>query len=466
MNILALEASTTSAKALLYCGNSIKAMKSKEYGKPDSISLMQQPKDMLEVLFEVGRAVAEGEKIDIISLGSTWHSLILCDKNMQPISQEYSWQYVGAANHAAEIRRNKELVNTIYHTTGCLTHAIYPAYKIMKMRELGADMKNTIFTDLGSYIHYELTSEHLVSKCTASGSALLDINTLDYSDFMLNLCDIQKTQLPIIAEYDKLCPLTEVAAKKLGVQSGIPVTLSFSDGGLNQIASCSNKKGLMTMSVGTSGALRMTTDVPMIPKIPSSWCYYSPISYLVGAAISGACNCVDWAKNKFFPGNVSYRELEEIAIDRENLPIFLPFLFSERSPGWNDAAKGGFVGLTPHHGPAELFHAVMEGVLYNLRQCYEIVASTAGEPEAIMISGGITNSPIWLQMAADVMQKELLIDPVEQASVMGGIYMAQMINSIPTIYPTEYKKLTPKAEGKSGGYEKRYERYLEAYSKM
>ncbi len=460
MNILALEASTSSAKALLYCGNSIKLMRSKEYKCPNPKTLMQRPQDILEVLFNVGKEVAAGEKIDIISLGSTWHSLILCDKDMNPISEEYSWQYVEASKNATEIREDIDLYNKIYSTTGCLVHAFYPAYKIMKLRELGADIENSILTDLGSYIHYELTSEHLVSKCTASGSALLDINTLGYSDFMLKLCNIAEEQLPTIAEFNKLCPLTSRAAEKLGVISGIPVTLSFSDGGLNQVASCADKKGLMTMSVGTSGALRMTTDMPLIPKTPSSWCYYSPISYLVGVATSGACNCVDWAKNNLFPNGKSYRELEEHPIDRDNLPIFLPFLFSERAPGWNDGARGGFVGLTARHGSIDLFHAVMEGVLYNLRQCYNIVESVAGEPDSILVSGGITKSPIWLQMATDIMQKELLIDPVEQASLMGGIYMAQIINSVTPNYPTHYKKVSPKTKS----YELRYEKYLEAYN--
>ncbi len=462
MNILALEASTSAAKALLFSDNVVKRVESEEYKKPTTKSLMQKPEDILSALYRVGRNVAEGENIDIISIGSTWHSLLLCDKKMKPIAEEYSWQYTGASTQAERIRSDRELFNRIYHTTGCLVHSAYPAYKVMQLRESGTDIKNSVITDLGSYIHYELTDKHLASVCTASGSAFMDINMLQYSDFMLKLCDVSQSQLPEIADYETTCPLTENASALLGVKSGIPVTLAFADGGLNQLASCGNLKGRMTMSVGTSGALRMTTDEPMIPEKPGSWCYYSPVSYLVGAATSGACNCVDWAKDIFFSREISYRELEEQVVDRKNLPVFLPFLFSERSPGWNDKAKGGFYELTPHHRPIDMFHATMEGVLFNLRQCYDIVTSVAKEPEAILISGGIINSPFWLQMASDIMQKELLIDPIKQASVMGGVHVAQMISGIKPTYPDVYKSVTPSTDS----YEDNYNRYLEAYNKM
>ncbi len=459
MNILALEASTTSAKALLYSGDRIKAIYSQGYKRTADGSLLLHPDDVLQTLFNVGRIVAEHQQIDMISLGSTWHSLILCDKNMQPITKEFSWQYTGASTQAAKIRSDTDMFNHIYHTTGCLVHSAYPAYKVIQLKEDGVDVASSIVTDLGSYIHYALTSQHLVSACTASGSAFMDINTLSYSEFMLDLSGINVQQLPQIASYDKLCLLNEASAIMLGVKSGTPVTLAFADGGLNQVASCGRKKGGMTMSVGTSGALRMATDEPRIPNTPGSWCYYSPISYLVGAATSGACNCVDWVKNSFFSKDIKYSELEEHPVKRDGLPIFLPFLFSERSPGWNDKAKGGFVDLLPCHGPVEMFHSVLEGVLYNIRQCYDIVESVADEPTAILISGGITKSPIWLQMASDIMQKELLIDTVEQASVMGGVYVAQMISGIEPTTASVYKKIIPQ-----NSYEQNYIRYLDAYN--
>ena len=140
----------------------------------------------------------------------------------------------------------------------------------------------------------------------------------------------------------------------------------YPDGALNQVGAGALKPGVMTFSVGTSGALRMSVEKPILPKKPSTWCYLSPNGWLSGAATSGACNCLDWLKTKFFTPNIPYEAIEAQAGEVEDMPIFLPFLFGERCPGWNDEWQGGFCNLLPQHGPADMYHSVQEGVLFNL----------------------------------------------------------------------------------------------------
>jgi len=57
---------------------------------------------------------------------------------------------------------------------------------------------------------------------------------------------------------------------------------------------------------------------------------------------------------------------------------FLPYLLGERSPLWDPLARGAFVGLSRHHGPAHLTKAVLEGVAFNLAICVD--AFRAGAP--------------------------------------------------------------------------------------
>lgn len=71
-----------------------------------------------------------------------------------------------------------------------------------------------------------------------------------------------------------------------------------SDGGLNQVGAGAVADGVMTFSVGTSGAIRLTTSKPVLSKEPSTWCYMSPKNWLSGAATNGCCNCLDWFKEQ------------------------------------------------------------------------------------------------------------------------------------------------------------------------
>lgn len=68
-----------------------------------------------------------------------------------------------------------------------------------------------------------------------------------------------------------------------------------------------------------------------------------------------------------------------------------------------------------------MYYSVLEGILFNLYQSYKILIDIDKEPEKIKISGGIINSKIWLQMAADIFQKEIIISNFKDASIMGAV---------------------------------------------
>ncbi len=459
MNILVLEASTTSAKALLYSNNAVQSVVSKPYKPLPNMSDMHSPDEILQQLYHVGKTVADRFEVDMVCISSTWHSLILCDTGMHPITKELSWQYMGASAQTAEVRADKALSKKIYDNTGCPVHASYPAYKIIAQRDLGVAVDSCVLSDLGSYIHYKLTDKHYVSECTASGSALLDIHTLNYSSFILDFVGVKPEQLPTLSPFDALSALNKTSALQLGLKDGIPVTLAFADGGLNHMASCGNSKSDMTLSVGTSTAMRMTVDTPLLSYKSGCWCYRAPVDYLVGAAMTGGCNCIDWIKHNFFSSDVSYADIETCNVDRDNLPVFLPFLYSERSPGWDDMARGGFIGLSARHSPTDMYHSVLEGVLFCVKQCYSALTAIAGEPNKVAISGGIVKSPLWLQMCADVLQRELSVDAVEQASLMGGVAVAKLIAGEKPLPLATCRIVQPTDKT----YIERYQKYLSAY---
>lgn len=101
----------------------------------------------------------------------------------------------------------------------------------------------------------------------------------------------------------------------------------------------------MTLSMGTSAAIRMSYPEPILPQTPSTWCYYGAEGKrIVGAATSGAGNCVEWFAKKMLLGNYKYRELDDMVAQRYSqpfdAPIFLPFNFGERCPRLGRFALG------------------------------------------------------------------------------------------------------------------------------
>ena len=105
------------------------------------------------------------------------------------------------------------------------------------------------------------------------------------------------------------------------------------------------------MSVGTSGALRAAHQEPKLPGEPSTWCYYLfDGRRLAGAAINGATNCVDWYLDCFSTKDGGHRDYDKFTegaskVQGERAPYFMPFIFGERCPGWQEEKTGGFYGV-------------------------------------------------------------------------------------------------------------------------
>jgi gluconokinase len=417
---------------------------------------------------QVGKDVSEGIDIDMIAIGSIWHSILACDKNFRPITRTYSWLYTGASSIAQELRNDSDFTNKFYQTTGCMVNATYPAFKLIDLQRQGLKLSDCIFMGQGTYNFYRLTNEFLLSESMASGSGFLDIHTKKFSKDVLDFLGIGKNQFGSLCDYREVRPLSKEGARILGLKSGIPVITAQPDGGLNQVGAGALGDDVMTLSVGTSAALRISTTRPVIPDKPSTWCYLSPAGWLSGAATSGACNCVDWAKNKFFVPGTTYKDLELTGIDIANLPVYLPFLYGERCPGWNDARKAAFYDLTSNHSNIDLYYSVLEGVLFNIYQCYEILTNINNAPCQIKLSGGILNSKIWTQMCCDIFDREMECSHQNQMSLIGGAVLALelggVIDSIRN-YRTEPGTMIRPDPEKAKEYKRRYKIYKDFYDK-
>ncbi len=470
MLILVLEASTSSAKAMLYDTDSnTYKVETKPYVGSYGDVIEQNPEDVFNQMIKLGKELAKDKKIEVVSLSGTWHSVLLCDTNMVPKTPAYPWTNTMATDVCKELRKDTDYVNSFYQRTGCMVNAIYPPFKLKYLQEQGYDLSKYYIMSQGTYNNYRLTGQRVTTRCLESGNALLNIHKKEYDIELLAELGVEESQMPRLLEYNTMLPLTKEGAELLGIEEGTPVIPTNADGGLNQVGAGALKEGVMTFSVGTSGAIRLTTEKPLIPQKPSTWCYLSPKAWLSGAATSGCCNCIDWAKESFFGSHISYLEIEEGIKDKTTTPIFLPFLFGERCPGWNDEKRGGFVKLKPSHKRNDLYRAVQEGVLFNLYHCYQTLVKINGIPKKIKLSGGVLRSKDWTQMCADIFGVNMDIDKSEHASLLGGAVLAMelmgvildlrdfQVESVAVIRPN------PKM---AEVYKEKFNRYLMCYEKL
>ena len=106
--------------------------------------------------------------------------------------------------------------------------------------------------------------------------------------------------------------------------------------------------------------------------------------------------------------------------------VFLPYLTGERTPHLDPLATGAFVGLTARHTRAHLTRALMEGVLFSLRDGLEIMGELGVHGSEIRAIGGGATSPLWLQLQADVYGAAVVRLAIEEGAAYGAALLGHV----------------------------------------
>jgi len=422
MRILALESSTTSAKAVLYDSEAATVTtQSQRFVFSSNDAAVRNPDEAVAQVLALGKAHLAGASVDLVTLCSTWHGLTLQSEDGTNVTPVYLWPFLGAQGVEARLRLDPNFVKWYYERTGCMVSAIYPSLKLRLLADQGINPSSGIVMDEGSVLYQRLTGEIATTASLAAGSGLLNVTEVAWDDEVPEALGLGKLHFPQIIPSRQHAPLNAWAADALGLPLGTPVLAPGPDGGLTQVGDEATKPGIMTFSMGTSGAMRVVASAPKLSQHQSTWCYRSPDNWLSGAATNGCCNTVDWARDAFFDG-VDFAAIEpRLRAGQRDMPTYLPFQFGERCPGWNAGRRGGFLGIEPGHDGVDMYQSVLQGVVFNLAQCYKELVQLNGVPERIRLSGGVLASPFWTQMTADIIGADLELSQQQHSSAMGAI---------------------------------------------
>ena len=108
-----------------------------------------------------------------------------------------------------------------------------------------------------------------------------------------------------------------------------------------------------------------------------------------------------------------------------NFNIDLPTLDSFRSPLASPSMRGAVVGLTLETELAALYLATVQSLCYGTRHIIDTITEVGHSVNSLTVCGGITNSSLFLQTQADVLNMNILV-PREKESVLLGAAMLGM----------------------------------------
>jgi xylulokinase len=187
--------------------------------------------------------------------------------------------------------------------------------------------------------------------------------------------------------------------------------------------------GVVSLSLGTSGVVFATTDGPLIDPEGRlhSFCHAVPGRWHVMGVMLSAAGSLRWFRDALAPG-VAFPalvdEANEVAPGSDGL-LFLPYLSGERTPHPDPRARGGFIGLTTHHGRPHMTRSLLEGVAFGLRDSLELMRSVGvGGLEEIRATGGGSTSSLWRRILADVLETSVVTTTTSEGAAQGAAMLA------------------------------------------
>ncbi|MED9932445.1 MAG: FGGY-family carbohydrate kinase, partial [Catenibacillus sp.] len=143
----------------------------------------------------------------------------------------------------------------------------------------------------------------------------------------------------------------------------------------------------------------------------------------MGCMLSAA-SCNQWWSDGILQTKDYAKTQSEMTRLGENHVFFLPYLMGERSPHNNPKARGTFIGMTMDTTRNDMTQAVMEGVIFGLRDSFEIARRLGLQPKMTKICGGGAKSALWRKMTANILGIPVAVVQSEEGPAMGAAMLA------------------------------------------
>jgi len=365
-----------------------------------------------------------------IGFSSAMHSLLLMDAEGHPLTRSITWADNRSKKYARMLKKS-EMGQKFYEKTGTPLHPMSPLSKILwlKAEKHAIFQKAKWFIGIKEYVMWRLFGEFLIDYSVASATGLFNIKTFEWDEEVLAFCGITSQQLSTpVSPTHQLQGLSEDIAELLGIDVQTPFIIGGNDGCLANLGVGAIRPGVAALTIGTSGAVRMTSHEPHVSEEGRTFSYILDAHHFVnGGAVNNGGNVFDWALKQFMPSAISEEEIYDRAMEMVgNVPagsdglIFHPYLNGERAPLWNADVRGNFSGINMLHTKEHFLRAVLEGICLNLKDVLDTVGQMNGKPSKIIASGGFSRSHIWRQVLTDIIGMPIEFPETFESSCTGA----------------------------------------------
>jgi xylulokinase len=397
----------------------------------------QNPSDWLEALSSAALALRESVR-QTRGLNAWWSPAaigltgqlptLVCMSNREPLRPAITWKD-GRADEWTSQRLDSKYRAHLYARTGMPIDGRYLA-PMLQFHWGDRIEQITGVLSAKDYLLYALTGRLLTEPSTAAGYGVYDLHEGAFSGELMQFWNLPRRLLPPIEPANALAgPLSAQGAEILKMRPGIPVSTGAADSVCASYAMAQLDERVVSISFGSSAVVIGASAAPTMD---------GAARYLLTPhAVPG------WYGREMdlLAAGTGYRWLSELlgwrdgVIDRkaaESVPgahglLFPPYLGGgEQGALWNPRLQGALLGLTVRTTQADIARAYLEGVLFEVRRCVEVLAEAA-PVELVKVSGNIVHSGSSTQMLADILDRPVGTVSDKSPAAVGAAILARRI---------------------------------------
>ncbi len=384
----------------------------------------QDPHALLESVLIAGRrAVSEaGVPLAAVALANQGETVLAWDRATgQPLSAAIVWQD-RRAEAICDARRDAG--ERIADLTGLV---LDPYFSAPKMRWLRDNVTRAgVVTTTDTWLVNRLCGAFVTDSSTASRSLILDVDTVTWSEELLDLFGLADEALPEIVASDEIVGVTRLFG------GTVPVTGLIVDQQAALLAEACLEPGTAKCTFGTGAfllaqlggrAIRSTAGL----TTSVAWQLNGQVDYCVDGQSYTAASAVRWAIDLGLVSSASELDVVAGTVAASDGVLCVPALAGLAAPWWDPQATASLTGMTLSSGRGHVARALLEGIAAQVATLTSLVGADLGAPlTRLRVDGGLTRSATLMQAQADLAQLPVEVYPSAHATPLGAAACARL----------------------------------------
>jgi glycerol kinase len=294
-----------------------------------------------------------------------------------------------------------------------------------------AENGDVLFGNIDTWVIWQLTGGpdggvHVTDVTNASRTMMMNLETLDWDEEILDLLGVPRAMLPEIRAS------SETYGEAKNGLAGIPVAGDLGDQQAALFGQTCFSVGEAKNTYGTGNFLLLNTGTDAVQSksgLLTTLAYKigdQPAIYCLEGAIAITGALVQWLRDNIGLIETS-AEVEDLAktVEDNGGIYFVPAFSGLFAPYWRGEARGVIAGLTRYVNKGHIARAALEATAWQSKEVVDAMNADSGvELTSLKVDGGMVYNDLLMQFQADVLDVPVIRPTVAETTSLGAAYAA------------------------------------------